>query len=419
MFVLDVADQHFQHVFHGQVADHLVVGLLDQGEVRAALAELFEQARQRHVLGHQLQRVGQLIEVEGLRQAVQRGQRQQQVLDVQQADELAPGAVEHRIAAVLVAADGRQDLVQRCAALQEHQVLARVGPVHHFQLAELDRRGQHTHALVAGVMGAAGVQDQLQLVAAVVVLVVRPRFALAGDLQDGVGAGVEQVDGRVHQPVEQVQRHGGPQRQQLGLADGPGLGRQLADHDVQVGNDEERGEERDPVDDLLRLNADGRQQRFEQLGEGRLADPAEAEGGQGDAELAGGKIGVELVVHLAQDGAAPAVLFGDGLHAGRAQLDHGELGGNEEAVEQDEEKGEEHEAEIGEISQKGATRGRVHGCVVWLKEQLRMRAAGGAGKSAGVAGLEVRRAGRGFRRGLPVARGGSGRRSCCPCRPRC
>ncbi|MNJ82083.1 hypothetical protein D3C77_812460 [compost metagenome] len=64
MFVLDVADQRFEHVFHGQVADHFAVGLFDQGEVRAALAERFQQGGQRHVPGDAFQRVHQLVEVE-------------------------------------------------------------------------------------------------------------------------------------------------------------------------------------------------------------------------------------------------------------------------------------------------------------------------------------------------------------------
>ncbi|OMP13004.1 hypothetical protein COLO4_02447 [Corchorus olitorius] len=230
------------------------------------------------------------------------------------------------------------------------------GPVHHLQLAQLHGRGQHPAVRVGG---AVGVQDQLEFVATVVVLMVRARFALAGDAQDAVGAGVEQPDGRVHQPVEEVQRHRRPQREQVGLADRPGLGRQLADHDVQVGDDEEGREEGDAVDHLGAADADGAEQGFEQFGEGRLADPAQAQGGQGDAELAGGEVGVELVVHLLEDAPAPAVLLGDGLHAGGAQLDHGELGGDEEAVEQHEEEGEEHEAEIGE-QRRGETGGRVH-----------------------------------------------------------
>ncbi|MNR01452.1 hypothetical protein D3C85_1172570 [compost metagenome] len=259
VLVLDVADQGFQHVFHGQVADHLAVGLLDQGEVRAALAELLEQVGQRHVPAHPLDRVHQLGQFQRRGQHLQQGQVQQQILDVQHSDEFAGGLVEDRVAAVFVPAEHAEHLVQRRLQFQVDQVLARVGPVHHLQFAELHGRGQHAHVLVAGVAGAAGMQDQLEFVAAVVVFVVRPRLALAGDAQDGVGAGIEQEDRRVHGPVEQVQRCGRPQRQQFGFADGPGLGGQLADHDVQVGNDEEGGEEGNAVQQLRRVDADGRE----------------------------------------------------------------------------------------------------------------------------------------------------------------
>jgi len=49
------------------------------------------------------------------------------------------------------------------------------------------------------------------------------------------------------------------------------------------------------------------------VGKGRLTDPAQAQRGEGDAQLAGGQVGVELVGYLAQDAAAPAMQFGDGL----------------------------------------------------------------------------------------------------------
>ena len=365
VFVLDVADQRLQHVFHGQVADHLAVGLLHQGEVHAALAELLQQGGQRHVPGDALDRADHLVQIQLLRQFAETGQFQQQVLDVHQADELAAGLVVHRIPAVLVAAQHAEQLVEAGVALDVHQVFAGVGPVGHFQLAHLHRRGQHADVLVAGVVGAAGVQDQLQLVAAVVMFMVRPRLALAGEAQDGVGAGVEQEDRRVHRPVEQVQRHRRPQRQQLRLADGPGLGRQLADHDVQVGNQEERDREGGAVDDHRVGDTEGGEQRLDQVREGRLADPAQAQRGQGDAQLAGRQVGVELAVHGAQDVSAPAMLAGDGLHLGRAQLDHGEFGGHEETVEQNEEEGEQDKAEIGEVGGNAETRGRVHGGSGW------------------------------------------------------
>uniref|UniRef100_A0A494G9I2 Uncharacterized protein n=1 Tax=Solanum lycopersicum TaxID=4081 RepID=A0A494G9I2_SOLLC len=232
VFVLDIADQHFQHVFHGQVADDVAVGFFNHSEVRAALAELLQQLRQRHVPGNALQRAGQFGEVERLGNVIQRRQFQQQILDVQQADEFLALAVVHRITAELVATEHRQDLFQRGVELEGDQVFPGVGPVDHFQLAHFHRRGQHAHALVTWILTTAGVQDQFQFFTAVMVLVMRAGLTLTRNAQDGVGAGVEQVDRRVHGPVEQVQRHRRPQRQQLGFADRPGFGCEFADHNV-------------------------------------------------------------------------------------------------------------------------------------------------------------------------------------------
>jgi hypothetical protein len=81
-------------------------------------------------------------------------------------------------------------------------------------------------------------------------------------------------------------------------------------------------------------HADRGQQRFEQVRERRLTDPAQAQGGEGDAQLAGRQVGVELVVYGAQDAARASRAVGDGFDPGGAQLDHGELRRNEEAVEQ-------------------------------------------------------------------------------------
>ncbi len=217
---------------------------------------------------------------------VQSRQFQQQILDVQQADELLAIAVVHRIAAELVATEHRQDFLERRVELERHQVFTGVGPVDHLQLAHFHGGSQHTHALVARVLATAGVQDQFQFFTAVMVFVMRAGFTLAGDPQDGVGAGVEQVDRRVHGPVEQVQRHCGPERQQLGFANGPGFRGQLTDHNVQVRDDEERSEERYAFDHFGRLHADGFKQRLQNVCERRFTDPAQAQGGEGDTQLA-------------------------------------------------------------------------------------------------------------------------------------
>ena len=360
VFVLDITHQHFEHVFHRQVTHDLAVSLFNQGKVRAALAELLQQLAQRHVPRHALQRPGQFFKVEGFGQVIEVGQLQQQVLDMQQTDKGVGVSIVDRVAAELVATEQREDFLERCLGVQGHQVFAGVGPVDHFQLAHFHGRRQHAHALVARVLATAGVQDQLEFFTAVGVIMMGTWLALAGNTQDRVGAGVEQVNRRVHGPVEQVQRHGGPQRQGLGLADGPRLGCQLTDHDVQVGNDKEGSKERYALDHFRRRYANSAQQRLQDVRKRRFADPAQAQRGQGNTQLAGRQVGVELIVYGAQDLPAPAVVFGNCLNPGGAQFDHGEFSRNEKTVEQYQDQSKKNHAEVGEECREGQARGRVH-----------------------------------------------------------
>ena len=139
MFVLNIADQDFKHVFHRQVADHFAICFFNQRKVRAALAEAFEQLRQRHMTRHALQRAGQLFKVEGLGQVIKVGQFQQQVFDVQQPEKGVGFSIVDRVTAEFVTTKHRQNFFQRRLGVQSHQVFTGVGPVDHFQLAHLDR----------------------------------------------------------------------------------------------------------------------------------------------------------------------------------------------------------------------------------------------------------------------------------------
>ncbi len=93
------------------------------------------------------------------------------------------------------------------------------------------------------------------------------------------------------------------------------------------------------VDDGVRRE-DGepvRRRSEDDLGDGGFADPAEGEAGEGDAELDGGEEVVDGVLEL-EGGAGAGTAEGDELlDAGLADADEGELGGDEEAVGQDEE----------------------------------------------------------------------------------
>ena len=115
-----------------------------------------------------------------------------------------------------------------------------------------------------------------------------------------------------------------------------------------------------PLITSARLHADGFKDRFEDVRERRLTDPAKAEGGEGDTQLARRQVRIELTVNGAQDVSAPAVFISDGLDPGRAQFDHGKFRRNEKAVEQNQDQSKKNHAEIGEECREGQARGRVH-----------------------------------------------------------
>ena len=144
----------------------------------------------------------------------------------------------------------------------------------------------------------------------------------------------------------QRQRH--PQGHRLRLADGEGLGHLLADDDVQRGEDEEADDEADRVQQL-RIDAGRHQHRLEQRGDRRLAQPAEAQRRHGDAELAGGQIGLELLQNAHRQLGPGATCIGHRHDARPADLDQRELGGDEKSIggqEQHDADGRKHDAMV-------------------------------------------------------------------------
>ena len=79
-------------------------------------------------------------------------------------------------------------------------------------------------------------------------------------------------------------------------------------------------------------HAEGRQHRGQQRRDGWFADPAEAEGGHGDAELAAGEIGLDIAQHVLGELRPEAVLGGEPVDPEAARLHQRELGGDEEGV---------------------------------------------------------------------------------------
>ena len=124
----------------------------------------------------------------------------------------------------------------------------------------------------------------------------------AEEAEDERGGAVHEADGGAGHADEDVHGPGDGEGDALGALEGEGFGDEFAEQDFEVGDDGEGEDDRDGVrveDGVRREDAEPERRRVEEdLGDGGLAEPAEGEGGEGDAELDGGEEVVDVVLEL-------------------------------------------------------------------------------------------------------------------------
>ncbi len=128
-----------------------------------------------------------------------------------------------------------------------------------------------------------------------------------------------------------MQRVGNPERDGFRLPDREGLGYLLPDHDVKRGKDQEAGQERYPVNGGCRQFQQFQQRPYQSRHE-RLADPAQAERGHRDAELAGRQVGFEVAHDSERAARRAAAGIGFLLDPDEPGLDQRKFRRHEEAV---------------------------------------------------------------------------------------
>ena len=150
---------------------------------------------------------------------------------------------------------------------------------------------------------------------------------------DPVGAPVEHVGKRPRDPGEEDQRRRDPAARSLGIGDGPGFGRLLAEHHVEEGNHRD-GDGRG--DAAPREEAERGGQRgepvVEQVGHGVLGHVAEQDRGDGDAELCGRQLPVEILQRCLDGLSLPVAAPHQGVDARAPRGDERELRRDEERV---------------------------------------------------------------------------------------
>jgi hypothetical protein len=95
-----------------------------------------------------------------------------------------------------------------------------------------------------------------------------------------------------------------------------------------------KGDDEGDGDDVVRGEAPGGQGRAGEVLDRRLGEEADAEAGHGDAELGRGDVEVEVLEDLLGQPGPRAALVGELVDAGATDADEGELGRDEEAVDE-------------------------------------------------------------------------------------
>ena len=261
------------------------------------------------------------------------------VFGVDEADDLfgAAGGVVDGDAGVLLVDDAGAGFLDEHVGGEREDALARDHDLAGGDLVELDGAvddgflifGEHAHA-------AGGGGDELELFGGV-------DSAFLGhwgaeELQNELRRSVHEADGGASEGDEDFHRPGDGDGDLFGFAEGEGFGDELAEQDVEVGNQGEAqhdGYYGDQVGVDGRVG-DGLEPSSEEAGDDGFADPAEGEAAEGDAELDGGEEVVEVLLEAADGAGSEDVLGDELLDAGLADADQGEFRGDEEAVGQDE-----------------------------------------------------------------------------------
>jgi len=190
------------------------------------------------------------------------------------------------VASLHVFGEGPAFLQHHDIPAQGHHVASHPMSVVEHAVDESPRAGIQIHVL----------QDQAQLVGRVQHFGPRGRPQVH-QAQEEVGSRGQRPDKGEGQEIEDAQRCGRPQRDRLRFLQGHGLGHQLAQHRVHKADEHEPHAQGQRLDGDSSPSAQGSDMGLDEAGQSRLAQPAQSQRRQGDAEL----IGRQERIQMARD----------------------------------------------------------------------------------------------------------------------
>lgn len=154
--------------------------------------------------------------------------------------------------------------------------------------------------------------------------------------EEPIRVAVEKPNERAECFVKEVKRATDGESDAEGFANCERFRSELTEDDMEVGDEPKRDDEGGWMDNPWLVDACEGKERFDHGREERFAEPAEAEGSEGDAELGRAEVGVEMRDNFFGGDGASVAFFDEGFELAGADLDDGEFRGDEESVQEDE-----------------------------------------------------------------------------------
>jgi len=327
-----------ERVFAEREADGGSVLVDDHGAMLSARLELTQEVRERHRIGNEEGLPRNAAKIGCL--AAERGV--EHVLGMHDSDDRVESQFTQREARVTARSDPFEVLLERVLEREEIELDPREYDVTHFEFDHAeDVLGEFVLVLRDVARACRQRQDAPDLLGVVAGFVAH-FDGQADEPQQPVRKTIDHVDEGAEDPREDSQRRSRGQRHSLGATERPHLRSLLAHRHVERRDHGEGDSDRDdrhPARVGRNVESHGFGRGDQQDGYGGLAQRAEDQARERDAELAGRQIAIQVAEDVSNGrrcATAVPLQLGD---SGLAHLDQRELGRDEEAVQRDEEEG--------------------------------------------------------------------------------
>jgi len=350
--VVNFADHLLDDVFNRNEAEDAAEFVHDHGQTDATRAKLEEELASEFAFGDDEDvaknaakaEVGRGEALFGAALAVEENPKH--VLDMNEAEDVIERAFVGRDAGTLRGSEDTHHFFERGFDGKDVEVGARNHDFADLELAQLD--GALNEFLFARGEEAAFANladEDLQFFGGVYEGM-RLRGANPHGANEKLGGVVEKNNGPAKDAEKPTKRASDEKRHALGTLDAEAFGDQLAQNDMQEGQEKKCGNHGGGVGDDDGFGAGNPLEAAkEDLRKGALSDHTKGKAGDGDADLHARENAVEIAQKLLDNHGAGVALLDELLDAGDAHGDQGELGGDEEGVEagekEDAEKAEE------------------------------------------------------------------------------